>query len=119
MRGAIRHADAVNADWKRLYKVVKAVPKGRLATYGQIARAARTPGGARAAGRAMAACPRGLGIPWHRVVGAGGRLLIREPFAALQRRLLEAENVTFSGGRVDMKRFGWTPRTRKSNKRKL
>ena len=43
-------------------------------------------GGARAAGYAMAACPSGRGIPWHRVVGAGGRVMIPEPHASLQRR---------------------------------
>ena len=45
----------------------------------------------------MAACPSGRGIPWHRVVGAGGRLLIREPYASLQRRLLETEGMAIEG----------------------
>ena len=48
----------------------------------------------------MAATPRGRGIPWHRVLGAGGRLLVREPYASLQRRLLESEGVRFIEGHV-------------------
>jgi len=94
-------------SWERLYRLVKRIPRGRVVTYGQIARALRLPGGARAAGRAMAASPSGRGIPWHRVVGAGGRLLIREPFASLQRKLLETEGVRIVERRVDMKRHGW------------
>jgi methylated-DNA-protein-cysteine methyltransferase-like protein len=78
-------------------------------TYGEIAKSLRLPGGARAAGYAMAACPNGQGIPWHRVVGAGGRLLIAEPYASLQRRLLEAEGIEIGGRRIDMKRYIWSP----------
>lgn len=88
------------SDWNRLYALVKRIPKGRVVTYGQLARATRLPGGARAAGRAMAACPRGQAIPWHRVVAAGGRIAIREPFAGLQRRLLETEGTRFVERRV-------------------
>jgi len=93
--------------WEPVYRLVKRIPRGRVVTYGQIARALRLSGGARAAGRAMAASPSGRGIPWHRVVGAGGRLLIREPFASLQRKLLESEGVKIVERRVDMKSHGW------------
>src|SRR5713226_1367888 len=93
-----------------VYRLVKRIPRGRVLTYGQLARAVRLRGGARAAGRAMAACPSGRGIPWHRVVGAGGRILIREPHASLQRRLLESEGTRLVAGRVDLERHGWQPR---------
>jgi len=93
--------------WEPVYRLVKRIPRGRVVTYGQIARALQLRGGARAAGRAMAASPSGRGIPWHRVVGSGGRLLIREPFASLQRKLLESEGVKIVERRVDMKRHGW------------
>src|SRR5947209_8290124 len=96
--------------WKAVYDFVKRVPKGRVITYGQLAQAVRLPGGARAAGWAMGACPAGRGIPWHRVVGAGGRILLQEPRASLQRRLLESEGTRLIEGRVDVARHGWTLR---------
>ena len=96
-------------SWGPVYRLVKQIPRGCVTTYGDLARALRLPGGARAVGYAMAACPSGRGIPWHRVVGAGGRLLIREPYASLQRRLLESEGTAIEGRRVDMKRYGWSP----------
>jgi len=99
----------------RVYALVKRIPKGRVITYGQLARAIRLPGGARAAGRAMAACPRGQAIPWHRVVAAGGRIAVREPFASLQRRLLESEGAHLvEGRRVPLPEHLWViPRPRK------
>ena len=101
-------------SWKPVYEFVKRIPRGRVVTYGQLARALRLRGGARTAGRAMAACPSGRGIPWHRVVGAGGRILIREPHASLQRRLLESEGTAILHGRVDLSRHAWTlPKRRK------
>ena len=105
-------------SWEQVYRLVKKIPRGRVTTYGAVARALRLRGGARAAGHAMAACPSGRGIPWHRVVGAGGRLLIREPYASLQRRLLETEGVAIEGRAVDMKRYAWAPAGRRSRERK-
>lgn len=95
-------------SWQPVYALAKKIPRGRVTTYGEIARALRLRGGARAAGHAMAACPSGQGIPWHRVVGAGGRLLIAEPHASLQRRLLEGEGVTMTERRVNMKQHAWS-----------
>src|ERR1700737_3667400 len=94
-------------NWNSVYKLVKKIPRGRVTTYGGIARALKLRGGARAAGRAMAACPSGRGIPWHRVVGADGRLLLREPYASLQRKLLESEGVQATENRVNMKLHRW------------
>ena len=102
----------------RVYALVKRIPKGRVITYGQLARAVRLPGGARAAGRAMAACPRGQAIPWHRVIAAGGRIAIREPFASLQRRLLESEGVRLIERRVALSDHLWAiPRIRKPSQK--
>ena len=70
-------------SWAPVYRLVKQIPRGCVTTYGHIAKALRLRGGARVVGYAMAACPSGRGIPWHRVVGAGGRLLISEPHASL------------------------------------
>src|SRR5271157_4883641 len=99
--------------WKPVYDLVRRIPRGRVLTYGGLARALRLRGGARAAGRAMAASPSGQGIPWHRVVGAGGLILIREPHASLQRRLLESEGIVVDGRRVNLARYSWVPDRRK------
>ncbi len=98
---------AQTKSWDAVYALVKKIPRGRVTTYGELAKKLQLPGGARVAGYAMAACPNGSGIPWHRVVGAGGRLLIREPYASLQRKLLETEGVSLTGARVDMKLYAW------------
>src|ERR1700693_1881797 len=94
-------------SWLPVYRLVKKIPRGCVMTYGEVARALHLRGGARTAGRAMAGCPSGRGIPWHRVVGAGGRLLIREPYASFQRQLLQREGLTFLGARIDLKRHAW------------
>lgn len=107
-RTPYRYLYRMDSAWKRLYALVKRIPKGRVTTYGQLAQAVRLPGGARAAGRAMAACPRGQAIPWHRVVAAGGRIVIREPFASLQRRLLESEGARIIERRVAAE-HAWSP----------
>jgi methylated-DNA-protein-cysteine methyltransferase related protein len=97
-------------NWKPVYELVKKIPRGQVITYGQLAKALRLPGGARTAGRAMAACPSGQGVPWHRVVGAGGALLIREPYASLQRKLLESEGLKLAEKRIqEFHAFEWRP----------
>lgn len=103
-------------SWSAVYRLVKKIPWSHVTTYGDLARVLRLPGGARAAGHAMATCPSGEGIPWHRVVGAGGRLLISEPHAGLQRRLLESEGVAMRGGRVDLEQHFWNPQPRKTSR---
>ncbi len=114
----IRKGNPTKNSWEPIYRQVKLIPRGRVITYGELARVVRLRGGARAAGYAMAACPRGRGIPWHRVLGAGGRILLRDPVSALQRKLLESEGVQFIGNRVDMKLHAWTrPRHSKPRSR--
>src|SRR6516225_8220538 len=95
--------------WDPVYRLVKQIPRGRVTTYGALAKALHLRGGARTAGRAMAATPSGNAIPWHRVVGDRGKLLIREPYASLQRKLLESEGVSISELRADLKRHWWKP----------
>ena len=102
--------------WDPVFRFVKQIPRGRVLTYGALARVLHLPGGARTAGRAMAATPSGKGIPWHRVVGDRGKLLIREPYASLQRKLLESEGVTLIESRVDLKRHLWKPPARATAK---
>ena len=93
--------------WDRVYRLVKQIPRGRVITYGALAKALHLRGGARTAGRALAATPSGKGIPWHRVVGERGKLLIPEPYASLQRKLLESEGVKIVEFRVDFAKHGW------------
>ena len=108
----------VMSGWDPVYKLVKLIPRGRVTTYGALAKSLRLRGGARTAGRAMAGCPPGKGIPWHRVVGSGGKLLIREPYSSLQRKLLESEGVPALESRVRIKECLWTPPKAKRPTRK-
>jgi len=94
-------------SWDQVYRFVQQIPRGRVLTYGALAKALRLPGGARTAGRAMAATPSAKGIPWHRVIGERGKILIREPYASLQRKLLESEGVKIIESRVDLKHHLW------------
>jgi alkylated DNA nucleotide flippase Atl1 len=66
----------------------------------------------------MAATPPGKGIPWHRVLGARGKLLIREPYSSLQRKLLESEGVALIESRVDLRRHLWSPSAKPTVKQK-
>ena len=104
--------------WEPVYRFVQRIPRGKVLTYGALAKALRLPGGARTAGRAMAASPSGKGIPWHRVLGASGKILIREPYASLQRKLLESEGVTVVESHVDMKRHVWNPSNKQAEKQR-
>ena len=97
------------ASWDPVYELVQQIPRGRVLTYGALAKALRLPGGARTAGRAMAATPSGQGIPWHRVVGERGKILIRGPHAQLQKKLLESEGVVLIESRVPLKIHLWKP----------
>jgi methylated-DNA-protein-cysteine methyltransferase-like protein len=102
-------------SWDPVYRLVKQIPRGRVLSYGGVARLVRLRGGARTAGHAMAATPSGQGIPWHRVLGADGKLLIREPYASLQRKLLESEGVVVVESRVKMKQYQWAPSAKKKS----
>ena len=84
-------------------RIVQTIPRGKAATYGQVARAAGYPGTARQVAWALRAPGAGL-VPWHRVVGSGGRILLPGEAGLHQRTLLEVEAVPFKGGRVDLDR---------------
>jgi alkylated DNA nucleotide flippase Atl1 len=64
----------------------------------------------------MAATPSGKGIPWHRVVGDHGKILIREPYASLQRKLLTSEGIEIVESRLNLKRYLWGPPPRSKRK---
>ncbi|MEO8200028.1 MAG: MGMT family protein [Gemmatimonadota bacterium] len=103
-----------------IYAVVRRVPRGKVATYGQIAAVAGLPGHARQVGYALHALPRGTRVPWHRVMNAQGRISLRSAGGAdiTQRILLEREGVGFDmSGRVSLTRFCWNPTIRKPRPR--
>jgi len=91
----------------RLRHVIASVPRGKVITYGQVASAGGFPGAARLTVWALHS---GEGLPWHRVVGAGGRIALRGEEGQEQRLRLKMEGVTFRGGRVRMELHNWTPR---------
>jgi methylated-DNA-protein-cysteine methyltransferase-like protein len=93
----------------RVYALVAEIPRGRVATYGQVAVMLGVPRGARAVGWALRAlsAAQAARVPWHRVVGAGGRISPRGgPGPQIQRRRLRAEGVRFHGAVIDLARHG-------------
>ena len=84
----------------RIVRCIRALPKGRVSTYGAVAKAAGWPGAARQVVRVLRTVP---GLPWHRVVGSGGAIKLPGEQAAEQRFRLQMEGVTFRGVRVNMK----------------
>ena len=107
--GRERNAES---SYQRIYAVIRRVPKGRVATYGQIARIAGLPGHARQVGYALHALRASTTVPWQRIVNAAGAISLRRSGGALsQRLLLEREGVAFDArGRISLARFGWKPR---------
>jgi methylated-DNA-protein-cysteine methyltransferase-like protein len=100
--------------YDRIYAVVRRIPSGRVATYGQVARLAGLAGHARQVGYALHAMATARPVPWHRVLNARGEISARsEPGGdSAQRVFLEREGVVFDRlGRVDLERYQWRPRT--------
>ncbi|HEX8811256.1 MAG TPA: MGMT family protein, partial [Terracidiphilus sp.] len=88
----------------RIEQTVRAIPRGKVSTYGGIARVAGFPGAAR---QVAAVLRRGFGLPWQRVLGSGGQIKLTGDSAVEQRLRLEHEGVRFRGRRVDMKAHEW------------
>ncbi len=102
----------ISGTYARIYAVVKNIPEGRVATYGQVAALAGRAGHARQVGYALHALPEGSGVPWHRVVNARGEVSLRlmPGPGDLQKFLLEAEGVTFDhSGRISLEEYRWEP----------
>lgn len=101
--------------YRTFYAMVRRVPRGRVATYGQIAKLCGMPRHARHVGYALSAIPAGMKLPWHRIINSQGLISLRlrhweSGSDDLQRILLEAEDVTFdSTGKVNLKKFQWQP----------
>jgi len=101
-------------QWRAIYAVVRTIPRGKVATYGQVAELAGIPSGHRVVARALRSCPERL--PWQRVVGKKdarrGQISIGDPdHAGLQRARIEAEGVVLDdNGFIPLERYGWRPR---------
>ena len=94
-----------------IIRLIRALPAGKVSSYGAIARAAGWPGAARQVARVLNQVP---GLPWHRVVGSGGAIKLPGEQGAEQRFRLRMENVAFRGARVDMATHEFRfPRTRR------
>lgn len=107
-------AESLSPAYRAIYATVRRIPAGRVASYGQVAREAGLHGAARQVGYALHALPSGTAVPWHRVINAQGAISLREHGGITQRLLLAREGVHFDvGGRVNLVRFGWKPRTRR------
>ncbi|HEX5012170.1 MAG TPA: MGMT family protein [Planctomycetota bacterium] len=100
------------STWPRIYAIVARIPRGRVATYGQVALLAGLPRAARQVGYALAALPADLPVPWQRVVNARGEISLRAAshHEVVQRELLRREGVGFDEqGRIPLGRFQWRP----------
>ena len=109
------------SNYARIYAVVRRIPPGRVASYGQVAELAGLAGHARQVGYALHALPEGSTVPWHRVVNASGGLSLRRvPGAELtQRLLLEREGIRFDArGRLALAKVRWRPREAGSGPRR-
>jgi len=98
--------------WKRVYDVVRRIPRGKVATYGQVARLAGLGGDARQVGYALHALPPRSRVPWQRVINSRGGISLGPSGGGdvTQRLMLEKEGVRFNAaGRTDLERFGWKP----------
>ena len=94
--------------YQRIYRVIRRIPRGKVATYGQVAEIAGLEGHARQVGYALHVAPPGL--PWHRVINSKGTISARSgsDWGELQQNLLEAEGIEFDPqGRIDLKKFRW------------
>jgi methylated-DNA-protein-cysteine methyltransferase-like protein len=99
-----------SALYSRIYETVMHIPRGKVATYGQIARLAGISGHARLVGYALHRLPEGSNVPWHRVVNRKGQISLQsDPFAGpLQRSLLESEGVEFDArNAIALNRYLW------------
>lgn len=92
-----------------IFRAIRAIPRGRVAAYGEVASRAGLPGRARLVGRVLRESPASAKLPWHRVLRADGRLAFPEdsvPYAE-QRKRLAREGVDLLGGRVPRRYFAW------------
>lgn len=103
----------LNPFSEKVMRVIRSIPRGRVATYGQIARLAGNPRAARQVSRLLSSCSEKYGLPWHRVINSLGKISLPDPWWDVQKALLEKEGIPFSPSlTVDLSRFQFKPGTR-------
>ena len=114
MSRGVHQAPASPGAYDRIYAVVRRIPRGRVATYGQVAAEAGLAGRARQVGYALHALPGGSIVPWHRVINSAGRVSLPPDDGGLdqQFRLLTEGVEVNLGGRISLARFQWKPTAR-------
>jgi methylated-DNA-protein-cysteine methyltransferase-like protein len=97
--------------YQRIWQTVRAIPQGKVASYGQIADFAGLPGRARLVGKSLGYVPQGLSVPWYRVLRSNGQIAFAKgsDTALEQIGLLQQENVVVLNNRVKLKEFQWQP----------
>ncbi len=124
--GRVRYTATMEGLSERIILLIRSIPRGRVASYGQVAALAGAVNGARQVARLLHSSSEKRGLPWHRVLNAQGRISLPPGGGfELQKKLLEAEGVRFEGGtvarpgggtvarpgegRVDLSKYGWRP----------
>ena len=110
MNSDIKVGKTADGNWhQNVWKVVAEIPPGHVLTYGEVARLAGMPRAARRVSQALRRAPRGVSLPWHRVINVQGKISFPENSSAWQKQkdMLEGEGVVFLNGRVDLERYGY------------
>ena len=102
-------SDNIPQTYKTIWEVVHEIPKGHVATYGEIARVSGLMNKARLVGYALHNLHQRSKIPWHRVINSKGEISFPKNTSAhrRQRKLLEAEGIIFSKNKIDLGKYGW------------
>jgi methylated-DNA-protein-cysteine methyltransferase-like protein len=104
---------ARSSNYERIYAIIRRIPKGKVATYGQIAMMAGMAGHARQVGYALHVLPDNSNVPWHRVINAKGRISLRsnDMWSSIQKAILLAEGISFDADdRIPFAEHGWQPK---------
>ena len=98
-------ADSLEKVKHQVWQIVNSIPKGKVATYGQVARLAGMPQQSRLVGRILSKLPEGTKLPWHRVINSQGK--ISNPNQEIQKERLAKDGITLLNGKVSLKNYGW------------
>lgn len=109
----MRPVRKIPESYVRIWNTVLRIPRGRVATYGTVARLAGFDSHARLVGYALHALPDGSTVPWHRVINAQGRISLRKVRGAdvRQQKMLGLEGIRLRNGKIDLERFAWPERS--------